>query len=77
MLKIRLSRAGKKWMPFFKIVLTEHQKSAKHGFIQVLWSYNPLTKELDLKKEEVDKYLSNWAQLSESLSKVLARNPSK
>ncbi|MDD2515707.1 MAG: 30S ribosomal protein S16 [Candidatus Gracilibacteria bacterium] len=77
MLKIRLSRAGRKGMPFFKIVLTEHQKAAKHGFIEVLGSYNPLTKQVDLKKEEMDKYISNGAQLSESLSKILARNSSK
>jgi ribosomal protein S16 len=30
MLKIRLSRAGKKNMPFFRIVVSEHTAAAKH-----------------------------------------------
>jgi ribosomal protein S16 len=30
MLKIRLSRAGKRNMPFFRIVVTEHTAAAKH-----------------------------------------------
>jgi ribosomal protein S16 len=30
MLKIRLSRAGKRNMPFFRVVLTQHEKAAKH-----------------------------------------------
>jgi ribosomal protein S16 len=36
MLKIRLSRAGKRNMPFFRVVLTQHEKAAKHGYKEVL-----------------------------------------
>lgn len=74
MLKIRLSRAGKKWMPFYKIVLTEHTKSPKHGYMEVLGSYNPLTKEVILNEADVKKHVANWVQLSETVTKIMARN---
>ncbi len=74
MLKIRLSRAWRKNLPFFKIVLTEHFKSAKHWYIEVLWFYNPISKELKIDKEKADKFISNWAQYSPSLKKILERN---
>jgi len=52
MLKIRLSRSGRKHVPFFHIVLTEHSQSAKHGYIKILGYYNATTKEL--KFDEAD-----------------------
>ena len=52
MLKIRLSRAGKKNMPFFRVVLTEHTKAAKHGYMEVLGFYNPISKEFKIKNLE-------------------------
>jgi ribosomal protein S16 len=36
MLKIRLARAGKKNMPFFRVVLTEHLAAPKSGYKEVL-----------------------------------------
>jgi small subunit ribosomal protein S16 len=60
MLKIRLSRAGKRNMPFFKVVLTEHTAAAKHGYKEVLGFYNPLTKEFHIKSvDKVKAYLKN------------------
>ncbi|MEA3387446.1 MAG: 30S ribosomal protein S16 [Patescibacteria group bacterium] len=58
MLKIRLARAGKKNMPFFRVVLTEHTKASKHGYQEVLGFFNPLTKEFKIKDvEKIKKYL--------------------
>ncbi len=75
MLKIRLSRAGKKNMPFFRIVLTEHTAAAKHGYQKVLGFFNPFTKEFKIKDiEEVKKLISNWAQFSPRMKKLLEMN---
>ena len=73
MLKIRLSRAGRKHVPFFRIVLTEHSQSAKHGYIKVLGHYNPITKVLEFDREEAEKYLKNGAQFSPTVEKILNR----
>ena len=63
MLKIRLSRAGKRNMPFFKVVLTEHTAAAKHGYKEVLGFYNPLTKEFQIKSlDKIKAYLKNGVQ---------------
>jgi small subunit ribosomal protein S16 len=75
MLKIRLSRAGKRNMPFFKIVLTEHTAAAKHGYKEVLGFYNPLTKEFKIKSlDQVKAYLKNGVQLSPRVEKLVKAN---
>jgi small subunit ribosomal protein S16 len=58
MLKIRLSRVGRKHVAKYRVVLTEHRQSAKHGFIKVLGSYDPHTKILVIDQAEADKYLA-------------------
>ena len=75
MLKIRLSRAGKKNMPFFRVVLTEHTIAAKHWFKEVLGTYNPLTKEFVIKDiDKVKAYLSNGVQFSPRVEKLFKVN---
>jgi len=73
MLKIRLSRAWRKNLPFYKIVLTEAKKAPQHGYQKVLWFYNPLTKDLKIDLEEAKKYIATWAQYSPSLKKIIER----
>lgn len=75
MLKIRLSRAGKKDMPFFRVVLTEHTAAAKHWYKEVLGFYNPLTKEFKIKDlEKVKTYLSNGVKFSPRVEKLIKMN---
>ncbi|MCK9272508.1 30S ribosomal protein S16 [Candidatus Gracilibacteria bacterium] len=73
MLKIRLSRAGRKNLPFYKIVLTEAKKAPQHGYQKVLGFYNPLTKDLKIDLEEANKYIATGAQYSPSLKKIIER----
>lgn len=75
MLKIRLSRSGKRNMAFFRIVLTEHTKAAKHGYKEVLGFYNPFSKEFKIKDlEKVRGYVSNGAQFSPRVKKLMETN---
>lgn len=75
MLKIRLSRAGKKNMPFFRVVLTEHTRAAKHGYKEVLGFYNPFSKEFKIKDlDKVKKYASNGVQFSPRVQKLMEAN---
>ena len=74
MLKIRLSRAWRKNLAFYRIVLTEAKKAPQHWYQKVLGFYNPLTKELSFDKTEAQTYIDNWAQVSDSLKKILERN---
>lgn len=75
MLKIRLSRGGKKNSAFFRIVVTEHTRSATHGFKEVLGFYNPFTKEFKIKDlEKVKQYVSNWVAFSPRVEKLIKAN---
>ena len=75
MLKIRLSRAWKRNMPFFRVVLTEHTKAAKHWYKEVLGFFNPITKEFKIKNvDKVKEYKSNWVQLSDRVVKLMKLN---
>ena len=75
MLKIRLSRAWKRNMPFFRLVLTEHTAAAKHWYKEVLGFYNPITKEFKIKAlDKVKIYISNGAQFSPRVEKLIKAN---
>lgn len=75
MLKIRLSRAWKRNMAFFRLVVTEHTKAAKHWYKEVLGFYNPMTKEFKIKDlNKVKTYVSNWVQFSPRVEKLMKMN---
>ena len=75
MLKIRLSRAWKKDSAFFRVVLTDHTKAAKHGYKEVLGFYNPFTKEFKLKNlDRIKEFLSNGVQFSPRVAKLVKTN---
>ncbi|MFA5917090.1 MAG: 30S ribosomal protein S16 [Candidatus Gracilibacteria bacterium] len=75
MLKIRLSRAGKRNTPFFKVVLTEHTRSAKTGYKEILGFYDPMSKEFKIKDlEKVKKYISTGTQFSPKVEKLMKDN---
>jgi ribosomal protein S16 len=75
MLKIRLSRAWKKNMPFFRVVLTEHTAAARHWYKEILWYYNPISKKFELKDiNKIKKYISNGVQFSPRVEKLIKIN---
>lgn len=75
MLKIRLSRAGKRNMPFFRVVLTEHTKAAKHWYKEVLGFYNPISKEFKIKDmDKVKTYASRGVLFSPRVEKLMKQN---
>lgn len=73
MLVIRLSRTGRNKYPTYRIVAAEQARAATGKFISILGHYNPHTKELVIKKEEVSRYLQNGAQPSNSVLKLLQK----
>jgi len=71
MLKIRLARGGRKGLPFYRIVLTEHTKPAQSGYKLVLWRFNPIAHTMEADVEAIKSWISKWAQLSERVAKLL------
>ena len=76
MLKIRLSRAGKKSQPSFRVVLQEHTQAAKGKFIEELGFYQPaLTpKKFQVDSERIKYWISKGAKPSDTLASLLKRN---
>ncbi len=71
MLKIRLTRRGKRNKAFFRLVVAEHTSPIKGKFIEVLGFFNPHTKEKSLKSERVKYWLEKGAQCSDSAHNLL------
>lgn len=62
-------------MAFFRVVLTEHSRAAKHGYKEVLGFYNPFSKEFKIKDlDKVKSYVSNGAQFSPRVKKLMETN---
>lgn len=75
MLKIRLSRIGKKNQPNFRIVVQEHTSAVKGKFIEALGYYRPAIEGKDLKinSERIKYWLSMGAKPSDSLAVLLKK----
>ena len=71
MVVIRLARGGRVKQAIYRIVAAEKRRSATSKFLDVIGTYNPHTKELKLDKELVEKYLSNGAQPSDRVIRLL------
>ena len=76
MLKIRLSRTGKKAQPSFRVVVQEHTSAVKGKFIEVLGYYRPADnpKAFEVKKERVEYWISVGAKPSDSLAMLLKKS---
>lgn len=71
MLKIRFSRVGKKHIPQYRIVVSEHTNPVQGKFNQIVGNYNPQTKQLNLDKELVLQWLNKGAVPTNSVARLL------
>ena len=72
MLVIRLQRTGRKGHAQFRVVVQDSRRTPSSGrVVALLGSYNPHTKEAILNKELAAKYLSNGAQPSDRVVRLL------
>ena len=74
MLMIRLARVGARKQPHYRVVVIEKDRARNGRSIEVVGIYNPRTTPatLDLKRERIDYWTGNGAQLSERVGKLLA-----
>lgn len=72
MLAIRLQRLGRKAYPVYRIAVQESQRHPSSGrVVAYIGTYNPHTKDLNVQVEPAQKYLSNGAQPTPRVSKLL------
>ena len=75
MLRIRLSRVGKKKQPAYRIVVADSRSPRDGSFLKIIGHYNPLTDPVTLavKEDEAVHWLEKGAQPSETAAKLLTR----
>lgn len=67
-----MQRTGRKGLANYRIVVQDSRFSPKSGrVVSLLGHYNPHTKETVLNKDEAEKYLSNGAQPSTRVVRIL------
>jgi small subunit ribosomal protein S16 len=71
--KIRLKRVGAKKAPHYRIVAVDSRARRDGSTIEELGYYNPLSKELKLDKEAVQKWIKNGAQPSETVANLIRK----
>lgn len=73
MLKIRLSRTGKKHQPYYRVVVAEHSAAIKGKYVDLLGHYNPRSKQLILNKDQASKWLDHGAMPSNTVAKIFTK----
>jgi len=71
MLTIRLSQVGKKNKKMFRLIVSEKTKDPFGDFLEILGSYNPHSKDLQVKADRVKHWIENGAELSPTVNNLL------
>lgn len=74
MLRIRLSRIGKKNTPIYKVVVAEKDSPIKGKFIESLGMYNPGNKNNTFNSDRIKYWISVGAQPSQTVNNLLIKN---
>ncbi len=71
---IRLARVGARKQPHYRVVVIEKDRARNGRSIEVVGIYNPRTSPatVQLKRDRIDYWTGNGAQLSERVGKLLA-----
>ncbi len=75
MLTIRLQRMGKKKAPTYRLVISEKARDTQAKSLEILGHYNPTQqpKVLELKVDKIKHYLSQGAQMSNTVHNILVK----
>ena len=73
MLKLRLTRIGRKKQPVYRLVIMEHTTRRDGRPIELVGYYNPLTKESKFNVEKIQKWLKYGVQPTETVYQLLKK----
>ena len=73
MVRIRLSRRGKKKRPFYRIVVTDIRTKRDGAPIEQIGTYDPLSKALKLDKEKAEAWIKKGAKPTETVLSLLKK----
>ena len=75
MLKIRLRRVGQIHAPYYRVIVADSRSPRNGKFIEEIGTYNPCVEpsEIKIDAEKAKQWISNGAQPTESVAKLLKR----
>jgi small subunit ribosomal protein S16 len=73
--KVRLSRAGGKHRPFYKIVVADERSPRDGAFLEQVGIYDPKQEpaKVDLKKDRIDYWLGKGATPTKTVGELIRR----
>jgi len=76
MVRIRLTRAGAKKAPYYRIVVTDHRSPRGGRFLETIGTFDPLKKDITvtIKNDRLAYWKSQGAQVSDTVIAVLKKN---
>ncbi|MGC8544484.1 30S ribosomal protein S16 [Athalassotoga sp.] len=76
MVKIKLTRMGKRGQPFYRIIVVESSKTRDGAYIESLGYYNPMKSPFEIKidDERALYWLQCGAQPTETVKSLLSKN---
>lgn len=74
MLTIRLSRIGKRKKPMYRLIISEKARDTYGKALEILGSYNPFSKELSVKQDRIQYWLSQGSGMSATVNNLLIQN---
>ena len=74
---IRLARVGARKQPHYRVVVIEKDRARNGRSVEVVGTYNPRTTPATviLKRDRIDYWTGNGAQVSDRVSKLIAAAP--
>jgi small subunit ribosomal protein S16 len=77
MLMIRLARFGAKKKPFYRVVVIDKERARNGRSLEVVGHYNPLSHpaSVKLEHERIAYWQKSGAQLSQTVARLLEKNP--
>ena len=71
MLAIKLSQTGKTNKKMFRLIISEKSRDPYGDALEILGSYNPHSKELAVKADRVNYWISKGAQMTNTVNNLL------
>lgn len=73
MVKIRLKKMGRKKLPIYKIVVAEAMSKRDGKAVDILGTYNPKSKELQIDVDKVKEWLSKGAEPTPRVASLIKK----
>ncbi len=77
MLMIRLARFGSKKKPTYRVVVIEKERARDSRAVEVVGHYNPVAQpqQVSLKHDRIQHWIKNGAQPSDTVKRLIEKNP--